>query len=95
METRALTYRELAALLGVKLDSARKTVRRKGWPKWTGNDGTVRVLVPVDALPGPSDSPQDSSAIYTRELETRIEGLHMLLAAETCRKTTPALTDRW
>jgi hypothetical protein len=41
-------------------------------------------------------TPKDVSAIYTRELETRIEGLHMLLAAETRRaETAEADRDHW
>ena len=100
MDTESLTYRELAERLGVKLESARKSVQRKRWRKITGNDGTVRILVPVEALPlsmdKGSDSPGDSPAVYTRELETRIEGLHMLLAAETRRaETAEADRDHW
>ena len=96
MDTESLTYRELAQRLDVKLESARKTVMRKRWQKITGNDGTVRIQVPIEALPlpvvsppdSPSDNQSDSPAVYTRELEVRIEGLHMLLAAESRRAET-------
>jgi len=101
MDTESLTYRELAARLGVKVESARKMVQRKRWRRVTGNDGTVRICVPVDALPqpqdmapdSPKDSPQDSPALYARELEIRIEGLRMLLQAES-RRADAAESDR-
>lgn len=100
MDTESLTYRELADRLGVKPESARKTVQRKRWQRVTGNDGTVRILVPVEALPpsrdAPPDSPGDSPAVYTRELETRIDGLRMLLQAESRRAdAAEADRDRW
>lgn len=83
METIALTYRELADKMGVKLDSARKTVLRKKWQRVTGNDGTVRIYVPVDALPSPSDSPSDGLTV--RELQAKVEALGELLAVERQR----------
>lgn len=104
MDTISLTYRELADRLGVKPESARKTVQRKRWQRVTGNDGTVRIAVPVDALPqsrddapdSPQDSPQDSPVVYARELEVRLEGLRMLLQAESRRAdTAEADRDRW
>ena len=93
METRSLTYRELADALGVKIDSARKTVQRRRWKKVTGNDGTVRVIVPVDYVDRSMDSPTDSPTLNIRELEVRIEGLKDLLAAET-RRAVAAEGDR-
>lgn len=104
MDTISLTYRELAERLAVKPESARKMVQRKRWQRVTGNDGQVRILVPVEALPpsrdeapdSPPDSPGDSPAVYARELETRIEGLRMLLQAESRRAdTAEADRDRW
>lgn len=100
MDTESLTYHELADRMGVKLDSARKTVRRKRWQKVTGNDGTLRILVPVESLPLPTgrppDSPKDGPEVYARELETRIDGLRMLLQAESRRAdTAEADRDRW
>lgn len=100
MDTESLTYRELADRLGVKLESARKTVQRKRWQKLTANDGTVRILVPVQSLPlpcdTPPDSPTDSPAVYIRELETRIEGLKSIVDAERRRaETAEADRDAW
>lgn len=97
MTTESLTYKEIADRFGVQIASARKMVQRKHWQRTTGNDGQVRILVPIDALPSPiglkdshgdsrTDSPKD---IHTRELELEIEKLKALLeAAEQDR-------DRW
>jgi len=104
MDTKLLTYRELADLWGCKLDSARKTVRRKGWQRTDGNDGTVRVHVPLDVLPSPTDSPPDSpevsppvevgpTAADVARLEERIEGLRALGLAEK-RRADAAEADR-
>lgn len=100
MDTISLTYRELADRLGVKPESARKAVQRKRWRRVTGNDGTTRILVPVEALPqsrdDAPDSPEDSPALYARELETRLEGLRMLLQAESRRADAAEIDrDRW
>lgn len=46
----AMTYRELATRLGIKLESARKTVRRKDWKRVDGSDGIVKILVPDSYL---------------------------------------------
>lgn len=100
MDTISLTYRELAERLGVKPESARKMVRRKRWQRGSGNDGAVRIAVPVDVLPqsrdDAPDSLRDSPSPYVRELETRIEGLRMLLQAESRRAdAAEADRDRW
>jgi hypothetical protein len=44
-------YAEGAALLGVQPESFRRLVQRKRWRRQLANDGTVRVAVPLDALP--------------------------------------------
>lgn len=104
MDTKSMTYRELAELWGCKLESARKTVRRKGWHRVDGNDGQVRVIVPIEALPSPSDSPSPSpsdsptvepgpTAADVARLEGLIEGIKALAAAE-CRRADAAEADR-
>ena len=100
MDTVTLTYRELADRLGVKTDSARKTVQRKRWRRAAGNDGTVRIDVPIDALPVPQDvpgdvtpdSPTDSSPdpILFAKLEIEIAGLKELVVAERARADAEA-----
>lgn len=51
-----LTYDELADRLGIERESARTLVKRKRWGRQPGNDGKVRIGVPVDHL-GPGTAP--------------------------------------
>jgi len=100
MTTENLTYKELAARLSVKLESARKMVQRKRWQRITGNDGVVRIIVPIDALPQSedslSDSPSDSPALSVRELQAKVEALGELLVSERRRADAAELDrDRW
>src|SRR3954447_8565648 len=46
-----LTLDETAARLGISRESARRTALRKRWGKRPGNDGRVRIGVPVERLP--------------------------------------------
>ena len=49
MDTRWLTYDELAAVLRITAGSARRLVgRNKHWSRKPGNDGRVRIGVPVE-----------------------------------------------
>ena len=61
-----ITKAELAAVRGIDLASASRLIRRRGWRRQPGNDGRIRVLVPVDFLAsptdGPSNGPMDSPA---------------------------------
>src|SRR3954453_10178709 len=50
MTTRWLSYRDLAAALGIKTASARQLVKRHRWPRQIGNDGHTRIAVPEDVL---------------------------------------------
>ncbi len=104
METVALTYKELADRLSIKVESARKTAQRKRWHRTTGNDGTIRIHVPLDAFPsavGQGDSPKDSHGyspnnpvhIQLAKLEAEITGLKEVLQAERNR-TAAAEQDR-
>jgi hypothetical protein len=101
MDTELLTYRELADRLGVKLDSARRMVRRKGWLRVQGNDGQVRIKVPSEALPAahreePKDDPADSPQEAVSVLQERIAGLRLLLEIEQRRAAAAELDrDRW
>jgi hypothetical protein len=47
---RRMTYAEIAEARGISLPSARRLVLRHRWPRQTGNDGIVRVTVPLTAL---------------------------------------------
>lgn len=97
MDTESLTYRELAARLGVKPESARKMAQRKGWKRVPGNDGQARVIVPVETLERSQDSLGDHAGehppVYVRELEGRIEVLKELVSAER-RRADAAEADR-
>ena len=44
---RRMTYAELATVRGISALSAERLVRRRNWPRQVGNDGIVRVLVPL------------------------------------------------
>jgi hypothetical protein len=47
---RRMTYAELAKARGISLPAARRPTLRHHWPKQMGNDGLVRVSVPLSAL---------------------------------------------
>jgi hypothetical protein len=63
MDTRWLTYDELAAVLRITAGSARRLVgRNKHWSRKPGNDGRVRIGVPVERLPA-DNSPDPREAV--------------------------------
>lgn len=95
MTVESLTYKELADRLGCKLESARKMVQRKKWPRTTGNDGTVRIMVPMDELPSrdkSEDKPEEKLVpeILLKALEVQIDGLKEIVEAERKRADTEA-----
>ena len=47
---RRMTYAELAQARQISLASARRLARRHHWPRQAGNDGIVRVIVPLGHL---------------------------------------------
>ena len=63
MPTQTVTYAELAARLGITEDSAKRLVRRRKWPRKAGNDGKMRIDVPVDRLVVTPDSPEDTPPV--------------------------------
>src|SRR4051812_5286084 len=72
METRLLTYAELADALGITTASAKRLAIRRRWAKQPGNDGRSRVVVPVERLlvertPATGDSTRDDTAVVTNE----------------------------
>ncbi|PTV70181.1 hypothetical protein [Agrobacterium pusense] len=95
MTIESLTYKELADRLGCKLESARKMVQRKKWHRVTGNDGTVRIQVPMEELPSrdkSEDKPEEKLVpeILLRALEVQIDGLKEIVEAERKRADTEA-----
>lgn len=104
MQTETMTYDELAARLGIEVDSARRLARRRRWSKKTGNDGKARVDVPIERLAVTQDSPpepreaslQDSPAVAIVRLEGEITGLKAVVQAERARADAAAADrDRW
>jgi hypothetical protein len=53
-----LTYRQLAARLGISPDSARNKARRRRWIVTLDNRGVARVRVPLDELPAEPPEPR-------------------------------------
>ena len=67
-ETRALSYIELAKLFDMTVPSARNMVRKRCWSRSLSNDGkTVRVNVPLDALPPPPATPANAAPGEARD----------------------------
>jgi hypothetical protein len=66
-DTVTLTYDELAARLGIDVQSARRRALRHRWPKTRGNDGRARVHVPATVLPaaGATDAATNATALPT------------------------------
>lgn len=50
--TRRMTYAELADVRGISVPSAERLVRRRRWARQAGNDGVVRVNVPLTEAQG-------------------------------------------
>lgn len=91
MDYTLLSYRELAARQGWKVDTARKTAHRQGWDKSTSSDGThVLVKVPASFLrPEGRDDPPCSGSMS-------LESLQLALDTERRRAATAeADRDAW
>src|SRR4051812_34580187 len=79
VSTRWLSYRELAAALGIKTASARQLVKRHRWPRQAGNDGHTRIAVPDDVFASRSEpraEPRAEPAVEPRadpKAEPRVE----------------------
>jgi hypothetical protein len=63
---RWLSYAEFGRLRGVSAATARRMANRRRWPKLPGNDGTVRVAVPPEAL-APRETQGETEAEMSRE----------------------------
>jgi hypothetical protein len=62
--SRRMTYPELAQARGISLASARRLARRHHWHRQAGNDGVVRIIVPLGHLrTGPQPDPANSAEI--------------------------------
>jgi len=61
VETKLLTYAELAEALGINPASAKRLAIRRGWQKTPGNDGKARVAVPIERLMVERSDPRDNT----------------------------------
>lgn len=96
MQTLTLTYADLAARLGVREDSARKTAKRRRWQMTKGNDGRMRVQVPVDDLTLPPVPINPEQAATIARLETELAGLREIVArADDQRQAAQLDAERW
>jgi hypothetical protein len=81
-----LTYRELAAKLGVSVEAARRRALRARWSRQSGNDGKARVLLPedyeIERRPDSApDAPPDAADRVTAAAQATIAALEAALAA--------------
>src|SRR5688500_7179049 len=86
---RRMTYAELAQARQISLASARRLARRHHWPRQVGNDGIVRVIVPLRHLqtgPGPAQAMSDGTKPTP---ESDIPGTRPMLASATAHGTGP------
>ena len=65
IETRAITYAELADRLGIAVKSAKARARRARWQRIAGNDGKALVQVPIDVLDEESVTPAAGGDVTT------------------------------
>lgn len=78
-DVKMMTYVEAAGVLGIKIDSVKRRARNRGWKRIKGNDGLVRIGVPVEILAlserdNPPDPPSDRSEDIVR-LEKQVSVL--------------------
>src|ERR1700733_9110687 len=98
-DDRWMTFTELADARRMSRASASKLVRRKGWRRQTDNQGTVRILVPLEAMDsppdGPSDRPTDSPSDRPLDISRTINALEAAISAwREQAETAEARADR-
>lgn len=84
-EIRMMTYAEAGRILGIKPESVTRRARNRRWRKELGNDGLMRVGIPLDIIPRevppdvppaiPPDNPDksiDAARIASLETEVRL-----------------------
>jgi hypothetical protein len=81
---RRMTYAELATVRGISQASARRLVLRHHWPRQRGNDGIVRVTVPLTAL---------VKGAETTGLRVTMTGPATSLPTDTVSPPTVSMTD--
>ena len=105
---RRMTYAELAVIRGISAASAERLVRRRRWVRQLGNDGIVRVFVPLTeirnprktaapdnalSVPGqPRTSPRSSGADVRQDIGAAVRALETAVA--TLREQLTIANDR-
>jgi len=66
-----MTYAQAAEVMKIQIDSVKRRARNRRWHREIGNDGLVRIAVPLTALPDPSVNvdPDDPSDIPGDRIE--------------------------
>jgi hypothetical protein len=72
---RWVSYDELSDIRGISKTSAFRMANRRKWTRRKGNDGTVRVAVPVSALERQSDARSDSRSDVLSDVSCKISEL--------------------
>jgi len=78
---RRMTYAELADIRRISMASAMRLVRRKNWPRQVGNDGVVRILVPLSAAGDSGECRALSRGETTADKQRTITALESAIAA--------------
>jgi len=84
---RIMTYRELAAALGIDEESAQRRAQRRKWRRMRGNDGKARVAVPLSVIPDapeviPSNDAPGNEGIVPPAAASTLASLLLDLAAQ-------------
>jgi hypothetical protein len=89
-----MSYRELADALDIALPAAKARARRGRWAKRQGNDGGVRVAVPVAVLDSAAEPVEDTgSATYPSaisDLVAELKAAYQATEAELRRRAEAA-----
>jgi hypothetical protein len=71
-DVQMMTYADAAKALRVQVDSIKRRARNRRWRREKGNDGLIRVGIPLDALAATvaifPDSPGDMSPAVPRDM---------------------------
>jgi hypothetical protein len=84
-ESRWVSYAELAKARAISRLSAERLVRKKRWPKRTGNDKTIRVLVPAHELMATAEGRPSNRPDALPALMQALDLLKAQLAREVAR----------
>lgn len=99
-DIKMMTYVDAAEALGVKVDSVKRRARNRRWKREKGNDGLVRIGVPVEILTlserdNPPDHPPDDVGDRVR-LEKQVSALEVEVRLLRERETDlKADRDSW